>query len=152
MKHTVQIMMFLMVGAIATGCNKDSKSQSDDPGTTAAQHEKAKEATQSIQDHVYARKGEFIDAAKQDLADIQAETERLHAAVERYTGAARADAEAKVAGVSDKWAAAKAQLDRVEAATEDSWEDVQDGYRTAQSELKDSFDDTRQWLSEQIEP
>jgi hypothetical protein len=148
MQHTARIMLFLVVGVVATGCNKptdkESKANSDDPGTAAAQRDKAmtatKEAAQSVQDYAYAQKGEFIDAAKRGLSDIRAEMERLRAVVDHSTGAARADAEAKLEVVSDKWAAAKAQLDRAEAATDASWEDVQNRYRTVRSDLKSSFD------------
>jgi hypothetical protein len=159
MKHTVRIMLFLVVGGFVTGCkatDKDSKAQSDDLGTAAAQREKAmtatKEAAQSIQHYAYAQRVEFIDAAKRELSDIQREMERLRAAADRSTGAARADAEAKLEVLSDKLAAAKTQFDRAATATEASWEDVQNRYQKARGDLKDSFDETRQWLSEKMEP
>jgi len=160
MKHTIRMIGFLVVGILATSCHtpadEGAKAQSDKPGTAATQREKAmtatKEAALSVQDYTYAQKGEFIDTAKQELADIRAEIERLRAVIGRSSGAARADAEAKLEVVSDKWDAAKAQLDSAEAATEASWEDVQNHYRTARSNLKSSFDDAREWLSERIEP
>jgi hypothetical protein len=160
MKHAARIMLFLVVGVVATGCNKptdkDSEAYSDDPGNATAQREKAmtatKEAAQSVQDYAYAQKGEFINAANRELSEFRAEMERLRAVADHSTGEARADAEAKLEVVGDKWAAAKAQLDRAEAATEASWEDVQIRYRTSRSDLKSSLDDARQWLSEQIEP
>lgn len=160
MKQRIRIIGFLVVGVLATSCNKptdeDSKAQLDRPGTAATQREKAmtatKEAAQSVQVYAYAERDEFIDAANRELSDIQAEMERLHRVIARSSGTARADAEAKLELVSDRWAAAKAQVDRAEAATEDGWEDVQIRYRTARSDLKSSFDDARQWLSERIEP
>lgn len=149
--YTLGGFIHVLVGVVATGCNKpmdkESKANSDDRGTAAAQRDNAmtamtatKEAAQSVQDYASAQKGEFIDAEKRGLSDIRAEMERLRAVVDHSTGAARADAEAKLEVVSDKWAAAKAQLDRAEAATEASWEDVQNRYQTVRSDLKSSFD------------
>ena len=158
MKHLVRIVLFLVIGVVSTGCNKstekDSKAQSDD--SAAAQRERAmtatKEAAQSVQDYAYAQKGEFVAAAKRQLADIQAETARLGTAIDQSTGPARAAAEAKLEVVNEKLAAATAQLDRAQAAPEAAWQDVQNGYRTAHTDLRDSFDETREWLSKQIEP
>lgn len=159
-KHRVRIIGFLVVVVLATSCNtltdEDSKTGSDQPGTAATQREKAmtatKEAAQSIKAYSYAERDAFIDAANRELSDIQTEMERLRRVVARSSGAARADAEAKLEQVSDSWAAAKAQVERAEAATEDGWEEVQIRYRTTRSDLNSSFDDTRQWLSEHIEP
>jgi hypothetical protein len=160
MKHTQRIMVLVVVGVAATGCNKptdkDSKAQSLDLETAAAQGERAitatKEAAQSVQDYAYTQKSEFLEAAKRELSNLKAEMERLRSAIERSTGAARADAKAKLEVASDKWTAAKLQLDRAEAATEASWEDVQNRYRAAQTDLKKSINEARQWLSERIEP
>jgi hypothetical protein len=157
MKYTVWL---LVIGVLATGCNqprdKNSKPEAHELGTAAAQRDKAltasKVAAQSVRVYAYAERDEFIDAANRELSDIQTEMERLRRAIARSSGAARADAEAKLEVVSDKWAAARAELKRAEAATEASWDDVQIGYRTARSDLKRSFDNARQWLSDRIEP
>lgn len=170
MKHVARMMLFLMVGVVATGCDRptyeDSPTNSDDPKTAAAkrddpetaaaQREEAitatKEAAESIKNYSHAEKDKFIDEAKRELADIRSEVERLRAEVDRSSGEARADAEARLEVVRQKLDAAKAQIDRAETATEDSWDDVRSGYWTAREDLRTSFDQTRQWMSDRMEP
>ncbi len=159
MKHTLRIILFVAVGAVAAGCNKpnqDSKAQNDDLETAAATREKAitatNEAATSIENYAYAQKAEFVDAAERELSDFQAEMERLRTKIDQSTGEARDEAQAKLEAVSRKWTAAKAQLDEAKSASAASWEDVQSRYRTAKTDLKSSLDETRQWLSKRIEP
>lgn len=150
---TARIMVLLAFGSLASGCKEPS---TESKATVAAQREKAitatKKADHGVQNYAYAQKGEFIDAAKRELADLQRDMERLRQGVDRSTGAARADAEAKLKVLTDKLATAKTQLDRAEAANEASWEDVQSHYQASRDDLTDSFDETRRWLSKRISP
>ena len=159
MKHTILVISFLLVAAFAVGCKKtDGKSAAETKHreNAAEQLDKAKtetkEAAQAKQDYAYAQKAEFVDKMKKELVDIQEELDRLSAKVERSSGAAKADAKAKLEVVREKWAQAKKQLDQAESATESTWNDMKDGFKKLYSELRESFDKTRQWLSDTIEP
>jgi hypothetical protein len=152
-------IFFILIGTFATGCkSKDeaAKAQSGEKASAAAQRDQAitamKGAARSIQHYTYAQRDEFINAAKRDLTVLKEEVDELRATVDRSSGEARADAEAKLEVVREKWAAAKTHLDQAEAATETGWEDVQSRYRSAHKELKETFDATRQWLSDKIKP
>jgi len=89
---------------------------------------------------------------KAELDSIHADVARLSARAAASTGAAKADAEEKLAIVSEKWTRAKLELERVETATATSWDEVQDGFGRAYGELTTSFGEARQWLSEKIAP
>jgi acyl-CoA reductase-like NAD-dependent aldehyde dehydrogenase len=124
--------------------------------TTAAQLDKAKtetnEAARSMQDYAYAERAEFVDKMKNALAEVQVEMDRMSTEVEKSGGAAKADAETKLAAVREKWAQANRRLDQAETAAEPNWNDVKDGLNQSYADLKNSYEDTRQWLSDKIEP
>jgi hypothetical protein len=133
MNSPIRTVFFLVIGTLAADCSKSSDKGSDalpeQTETTAEKRETAltatKEAAQSIQNYAYAQKDEFAVAAKRQLSEMEASMDRLGTKIDRSTGAARADAKAKLAVVSDKWAATKVHLDEAEAATEGAWQDVQ---------------------------
>jgi hypothetical protein len=76
--------------------------------TAAAKREKAKteakETAQGMQDYTYAQKAKFAHKMKEELVKIQRELDRLSAKVDKSSGAAKADAEAKLKVVRKKWA------------------------------------------------
>jgi hypothetical protein len=140
------------------GCSSsDAKATAEwEKGATAAvKLEKAevetKEAAKASQDYAYARKAEFVAKMKKDLADIQAEIDRLSARVDKSSGAAKADAKTRLEAVRQSWAQARKRLDEAEGATESTWDDVKGGVRKSYGEVKDSFEKTRDWMSGKIE-
>ena len=159
MRHTIRVITFLIVAALAVGCKSTDEKPAVGPKpseTVAAQRDKAetevKEAAQAMQDYAYAQKAEFVDKMRKELADIQEELDRLSTKVDRSSSAAKADAKTQLDAVREKWAQAKKQLDQADSATESTWNDVKDGFKKLYGELKDSFEKTRQWLSDKIEP
>ena len=112
----------------------------------------AKVADKASQGYSYAQRVQFVDKTKRDLGAIHSELERLSTKVEKFDGAAKADAKIRLEAVQDKWTQAKKQFDRAESSTESGWDDVQRGVKRAYHELKESFDATRQWLSDKIAP
>ena len=159
MRHTILVIGFLLVAAFAVGCKStDGKSAAETKHRedAAAQLDKAKtetkEAAQAVQDYTYAQKAEFVEKMKKELAEIQEELDRLSAKVERSSGAAKADAEAKLEVMREKWAQAKKQLDQTESATESTWNDMEGAFKKLYGELKDTLEKTRQWLSDTIKP
>ena len=159
MRHTILVITFLIVTALAVGCKSTDEKSAAGPkpsGTAAAQLDQAKtetkEAAQAMQDYAYAQKAEFVDKMKKELVGIQEELDRLSAKVDRSSGAAKAEAKTQLEAVREKWAQAKKQLDQAESATESTWDDVKSGFKKSYDELKDSFEKTRQWLSEKIKP
>ena len=146
MRHTILVITFLIVAALAVGCTSTDGKPEGGP----KQSETA--PAQAMQDYTYAQKAEFVDKMKKELVEIQEELDRLSAKVDRSSGAAKADARTKLEAVREKWAQAKKQLDQAENATESTWDDVKDGAEKSYGELKDTFDKSRQWLSDKIEP
>jgi len=146
MRHTILVITFLIVAALAVGCTStDGK-----PAGGPKQSETG--PAQAMQDYTYAQKAEFVDKMKKELVEIQEELDRLSAKVDRSSGAAKADARTKLEAVREKWAQAKKQLDQAESATDSTWDDVKGGFKKSYGELMDSFEKTRQWLSDKIEP
>jgi len=124
--------------------------------TAAARGDKpkteTKETAQAAQDYAYAQKKEFAHKMREELAKIQKELDRLSAKVDKSSGAAKADAKARLEVVRKQWAEAKKKLDQAESATESTWDDVKHEFGKSYAELKDSFEKARQWLSDKIAP
>jgi hypothetical protein len=158
MKHTV--LGITVLAALAARCTStegaSSAGATQKTDTSAAQLDKAKaeaKATvQTLEDYAYGQKAEFVARMRRELAEIQADLDRLATKVEHGSGEAKADAKAKLAAVHEKWVQAKKQLDLAESATESSWEDVKGSFKKSLDDLKDSIDKTRQWLSDKIAP
>jgi peptidoglycan hydrolase CwlO-like protein len=146
MRHTILVITFLIVAALAVGCK--SKDEKSPVGLKQSQTA----APQAMPDYTYAQKAEFVDKMKKELVQIQEELDQLSAKVDRSSGAAKADAKTQLDAVRDKLTQAKKQLDQAESATESTWDDVKGGFKKIYGELKDSFEKTRQWLSDKIEP
>jgi hypothetical protein len=159
MRDKMLTIAFLIVPALAVGSTSADATSAAGPErseTVAEKRDRAKaetkEAAHGIQDYAYAQKAEFSHKMKEELAKIQKELDRLSAKVDSSSGAARADAKAKLKVVRKKWAQAKKRLDRAESATESTWDDAKDGFRKSYDELKVSFEKARQWLSDKIAP
>lgn len=159
MRDKMLTIAFLIVPALAVGWTSADATSAAGPERSeaaAAKRDRAKaetkEAAHAVQDYAYAQKAEFAHEMKEELAKIQKELDRLSAKVDSSSGAAKADAKAKLKVVRKKWAQAKKRLDRAESATESTWDDAKDGFRKSYDELKDSFEKARQWLSDKIAP
>jgi len=159
MRHTLRAFVCVVATGFLAGCtstNGESAALAKLHANAETQANKAKAevqvADQASQDYSYAQRAQFVDKTKRDLDAIHDELERLTANVEKFDGAAKVDAKAKLAVVQDKWTQAKKQFDRAESSTESGWDDVQRGVKGAYHELKESFDTTRQWLSDKIAP
>ena len=159
MKHMILAITFTLATALAVGSAAADEKSAAGPkpsGTAAAQLDQAKtetkEAAQAVQDYTYKQKSEFVAQMKKDLAGIQEELKKLSARVNKSSGAAKAEAKAKLKALRKNLAQAKKQLNRTGSATESNWDGVKSSIQKSYSELKDSFEKTRQWLSEKIEP
>lgn len=159
MRHTLLIVMLLLVAGLAVGCTSKDGSTPAEPEhheTTAAQGDNTpvvtEEAAQAAEDYSYAKKAEFIAKMKEELARMQVEIDRLSAKVDRSSGATKAEAQAKLAALREKSAQLKKKLDAAEGATASTWDSVKKDFRTSFGEFKASIKKTRQWLGEKIEP
>ncbi|HVO18466.1 MAG TPA: hypothetical protein VMU15_04375 [Anaeromyxobacter sp.] len=128
-----------------------------DPGdTAAAKRDKAETdsngSTQAAQDYAFAEKAALVRKMKKELAKMRRELDRLNVKVDHSSGAARADAKAKLRVVRAKWVQAKKQLDRVASATESTWDEMKERLSNSYDELKDSLEKARQWLSDKLAP
>ena len=159
MKHTICTFTCFLVTGLLAGCTSTNGESAalaklHANAETQANNAKAegKVADKASQDYSYAQRAQFVDKTKRDLGAIHSELERLSTKVEKFDGAAKADAKIRLEAVQDKWTQAKKELDRAESATESGWNGVQSGFKKTYSELKDSFDTMRQWLSDKIAP
>jgi hypothetical protein len=153
------IIPFFLAAALAASCQSTaakSATETKQQETAALQLGKAKaataEAAQAMEDYAYTQKTEFVAKMNKGLVATQEELDRLAGKVESSTGAAKADAKAKLQAVRDKWSQTKQQLNQVENATESTWNDVKKSFKDSYAVLKASIDDTRQWLSDKIAP
>ena len=144
MRDRILTIVISIATAVAVGLTSTD-------GTSAAGPERG-ESGAAKRDYTHAQKAEFVRKMKEELVDIRKELDRLSAKVDKSSGAAKADAQARLEVVRKKWAQAKKRLDQAESATESTWDDVKDGFRKSYGELKDSFEKARQWLSDKIAP
>ncbi len=161
-RHTVLGTTFFLAAGLAMGCASTERRPAAEPsqaGGAAAEVDKGKtEADQAArdaqeaQDYAYAKKADLIDKMTKELADIQAELDRLSAKVEKSTGEAKAEAKLKLEAAREQWAKAKKQLEAAQGATESTWDDVKSGVKKSYGELQDSVAKARQWVSDKIEP
>ena len=144
MRDRILTIVISIATAVAVGltATDETSAAGPEPGESAA----------AKRDYTHAQKAEFVRKMKEELVDIRKELDGLSAKVDRSSGAAKADAQARLEVVRRKWAQAKKRLDQAESATESTWEDVKDGIRKSYGELKDSFEKARQWLSDKIAP
>ncbi len=151
MRHAKLTIMAFAITIFAVGCSSTGGKAAPEsqPGEVKTE---VKEAGRAIRDYTYDQKDDFVKATKQELADIQAELDRLEAKVERSSGAVKDEAKLKLAAVREKWSAVKVRLEQAEQATEATWDDVQSGFKAAYHDLASSFASARQWLSDKIEP
>jgi uncharacterized coiled-coil protein SlyX len=159
MRHAILIVTLFIVAGLAAGCSPTEGKAAEGPKQVepaSIERDKVKtetkEAVQAMQEYTYAQKAEFVDATQKELAEIQAELDRLTDRVDRSKGAAKADAKMRLDAVRENWARAKTQLDLAETATEATWNDVKRGLQKSRDELMESFENSRQWLSDKIEP
>ena len=154
MRDKMLTIAFLIVPALAVGLTSAAGPERSETAAEKRDRAKAetKEAAHGIRDYAYAQKAEFAHEMKEELAKIQKELDRLSAKVDSSSGAAKADAKAKLKVVRKKWAQAKKRLDRAESATASTWDDAKDGFRKSYDELKVSLEKARQWLSDKIAP
>jgi acyl-CoA reductase-like NAD-dependent aldehyde dehydrogenase len=151
--------IFLVPATSAVGCKatrENPANEAHQDSAAAIQLDKAKaatkEAAQAMEDYAYARRAEFLAKMRSGMDATQEELDRLSAKVEHSTGAAKADAKARLVVARAKWTTTKQQLDQVENATESTWDDVKSGVRVSYAGLKDSIATTRLWLSDKIAP
>ena len=133
MTPRIGLATFLLVAALAPGCN-------------------SVKGAQTPHDSGYARRAEFVDRSRKELAVAEAELDRLAARIERSTGPAKASARTALEAARRKWVEAKNRLEKAETASESTWDYVKDGFRQASTDLDESVRSMRQWLSDKIEP
>ncbi|MEX1366248.1 MAG: hypothetical protein AB1Z98_24195 [Nannocystaceae bacterium] len=114
--------------------------------------EKGQSAARAVREYSYAQKDQLVAEMNEELADIQAQIDRLSTEVEATNGEAKLEAERKLEAVRERWRRAKDQLEAAQAANEETWEEVKSGFADTYDELHSSLDESRQWLSTKIAP
>ena len=150
---------FLVATALVGGCKsttETSTNQARQDSAAAIQLAKAKaatvEATQAMEDYVYARKAEFVAEMKSELVATQEELDHLAAKVASSAGAVKDEATTKLDAARVKLAHTKQQLYQAENASESTWNDVKSSFKESYTGLKESIVLTRQWLSDKVAP
>jgi DNA anti-recombination protein RmuC len=148
MKHNKLLVTFLVLAAVAAGCDKET--------TTSQKIEKlqaeTKEVAQDLKNYTFAQKTEFTDKMRTQLAEINLELDHLAAKIEKSSDAAKAEAQPKLQALREKADQLKKQLDEAGNATESTWETVKATSKKGYAELKEGFTQARQWVSEKIAP
>ena len=148
MKPNSLLLSCLAGAALAVGCNKTE--------TTAEQLDKVqaetKQAVQDLKDYTFAQKGEFTEAMRRQLTEINRDLDQLSAKVETASDAAKAEAKPKLQALREQAAKLNQQLDETGNATESTWESVKTGSKQAFKDFKDGFQQARQWVSDKIAP
>ena len=148
MKYTTLLLTILAAAAFTLGCDKT--------GTTAQQLDQVqaetKQAAQDLNDYTFAQKGEFTEAMRRQLAEINRDLDELSAKVEKSSDAAKAEAKPKLQALREQAAKLNQQLNETGNATESTWDSVKATSKKAYGELKEGFTQARQWASEKIAP
>ncbi len=150
------LLLACVAGLLAGGCKPTDNPTPTVGNDTSAQlervKEKTKEAALAVNDYAYAQRVEFADKMRAELADINAQLDRISVQVNSSTSSAKDEAKAKIQALRDKTSDLNKQLDGVKDSSESTWNDVKSGIRKGFDNVKDSFKQARQWLSDKIAP
>lgn len=158
MRHQNALSFVLALSALAVGCEQQPRDTSAAENRDAATKQldkvktETKQAADDMMDYSYARKSEFVDAMKAELAALNRDLDQLGAQIEKASGAAKAEAKLKLQGLRDQAASLNEQLEKGKKADESGWADFKAGFTKEYGECKDGFRQARHWLSDKIAP
>ena len=108
------------------------------------------EPAHDVKNYTYARKTEFSEKMKTELAAINSDLEDLSAKVEKASDEVKAEAKPKLQALHEKADDLKKQLAAVGEATESTWDSVESGASKAWTNLKDGLQQSRDWVNSKI--
>ena len=146
MKNNLPAFSFLFCAVFAAGCGGDPSATSPALTNKAEMMEPAHDA----KNYSYARKAEFSEKLKTELAAINSELDELTAKVEKATDDVKAEAKPKLQALREKAEELKKQLATVGDATESTWESVESGASKAWAGVKDGLRQSRDWIDSKI--
>lgn len=152
-------LVLVLGGSLLTACPGGDEAPTDGSKehqavdeARAEVKEKGQSAARAVREYSYAQKDQLVAEMNEELADIQAQIDRLSTEVEATNGEAKLEAERKLEAVRERWRRAKDQLEAAQAANEETWDEVKIGFADAYDDLHSSLDESRQWLSTKIAP
>ena len=148
MNTKILLIPFLSIAAIAVGCNQQpTASQQMDKVQTDIQ-----QTAQDMKDYTYAQKDEFVKAMQTQLANLNADLDKLSATIDSSSDAVKTEAKPKLQALRDQAAKQNQQLADAQGATESTWDSVKADSQKAYASMTNSVRETRQWLSDKIAP
>ena len=154
-KKIVSTLVFAATFAAGYTAFSDEKADKLQGETAAAASsaENAKEAAQEAKDYAFEQKAEFVAAMKDELAEINAQIDKLIAdQVSKVGEAVKVEAMTKLQALRAQALVLGKQLDEANNTTKTNWDDFKSGFKKSYSGLKASVKESRQWLSEKIAP
>lgn len=106
----------------------------------------------NLNDYAYAKKTEYVQAMRGELADLDKQIDALGTKIASAGELAKQAAQPKLDALHAQVGKLKNQLDHAEDATEATWDKFKASTASSYDALKKSCDDARQWVSDKIAP
>lgn len=112
---------------------------------------KASETAEAVGDYAVENKDDFKKQMSEDLAEVQAQMERLKKRAEAASGAAQDSIKRQMTDLESKRVVLKKKLDETAQSSGEAWTQVKSGMKKAMDEIKEGFKKVRATISDEPE-